>query len=332
MLRTFIRRVVPASALPTLKNLYRLYEYGLLRHRMSSGKRYLTIRLDTTNRCNLKCKYCYTLGEEPEKPAIMPVEMFEKLAAELFPRASMLALSCASEPTMNKNFSRYIDIAAKYEVPHLFFVTNGQLLHEDIMLSSIKAPVHEVSISIDACEKELYESIRANGSFETVIGNLERFAKLKKEHRSPYPKLSISYTIFKENADQAPCFIEKFGEHIDIFNINPLLSRKRNASVEFTRLSQEEITAVQARCLDAAKGRGIQVNANYGSVLKKPLRCPTARSYLLIRPQGDVSLCNKQVVGNLGRQSYGELVRANDRLLRAMSRGDTDYCRSRCGA
>ena len=67
----------------------------------------MNVILDVTSRCNLKCVMCYfaatdrlTFPPYDAEPGDgnMPLPVFEKIAAEMFPRAWRVALGCAAEP------------------------------------------------------------------------------------------------------------------------------------------------------------------------------------------------------------------------------------------
>ena len=79
------------------------------------GRPYHVI-LDLTSRCNLKCVMCYFSATdrlnfppydvELSAEGNMPVPVFEKLAAELFPKAWRVALGCAAEACRTSGFRR----------------------------------------------------------------------------------------------------------------------------------------------------------------------------------------------------------------------------------
>ncbi|MBC8646869.1 MAG: hypothetical protein H7X85_06875, partial [Thermoanaerobaculia bacterium] len=74
----------------------------------------LNVILDVTARCNLKCVMChFSQADRIHFPPFdvriaddgnMPVHVFEKIAADLFPRAWRVALACAAEPMIHPRF------------------------------------------------------------------------------------------------------------------------------------------------------------------------------------------------------------------------------------
>src|SRR5438067_5013664 len=94
-----------------------------------AGLRHLVVRMDTINLCNLRCKMCYYSFDYKRKKEQMDVELFSKIADEIFAKTRFLYLSCATDPLMNKQFADFVQITGKYTVPFTSFCTNGQLLN-----------------------------------------------------------------------------------------------------------------------------------------------------------------------------------------------------------
>ena len=174
------------------------------------GIRYLLVRMDTNFICNLRCKTCYFSGPKANKLRIPPMKLdfFEAIARDVFPKTRILFLSCGGEPLMTKRFEDFLEVTGKYSIPYVGYVTNGLLLNENTIRSSIENKVKEITISIDGATKETYEYIRLGGDFEKLMSNLilckEIFQKVK---RNP-PSLRFNYTITRSNHHEMPRLVE----------------------------------------------------------------------------------------------------------------------------
>src|SRR5580692_8043852 len=120
------------------------------------GMRHLVIRMDTINLCNLRCKMCYYSSDYNRKKEEMDLPLFRRIAEQVFPKTRFLYLSCATEPTMNKQFANLVRVTGEYGVPFTSFCTNGQLLREDLMQACIEAKVSEIIFSVDGASAETY--------------------------------------------------------------------------------------------------------------------------------------------------------------------------------
>src|SRR5512142_1751721 len=105
----------------------------------------------------------------------LPVEVFEKIASDLFPRAYRVALGCAAEPMIHPRFKEIVAVAGRYGVPDLWFPTNLLALTEPTMEALIRENVATVAASIDGVRKETYEKIRVPAKWERLLACLEVF-------------------------------------------------------------------------------------------------------------------------------------------------------------
>lgn len=144
--------------------------------------------LDTTNKCNLACKYCFVSATE--KGVIMSLNTASK-ALELTLNSSKCANTLTiefsgGEPLLNFSMiKQFVPIAteiAKRQGKNLAFTiqTNGTLLNKEIMNFLLKYKIN-VGISIDGT-KEFHDQNRVfadgSGSLKTITQNINTFMKL----------------------------------------------------------------------------------------------------------------------------------------------------------
>jgi molybdenum cofactor biosynthesis enzyme MoaA len=140
----------------------------------------LTLLIDVTDRCNLRCVMCHfaTVDHISFPPfdvpqGYMPVEQFENVAADFFPHAHRVGLACAAEPLMHPKFAEILDIAGRYDIPELWFPTNLLPLTERVA-DAVARNVHTVAVSIDGMRKETYEKIRTGARWDMLMKKLDR--------------------------------------------------------------------------------------------------------------------------------------------------------------
>jgi len=177
----------------------------------------LTLLIDVTDRCNLRCVMCHFANVDRIRfPPFdlphgnMPVELFEKIAADFFPHAERVGLACAAEPLMHPRFAEIVAIAGRHRVPELWFPTNLLAL-TDRTAEAIAEHVDTVAVSIDATRRETYESIREGARWDLLL------AKLKLLHNV---KLRFSFAWMRSNRDELrelPAFaIEHGARELDV--------------------------------------------------------------------------------------------------------------------
>src|SRR5437764_12628132 len=178
-----------------------------------AGLRHLVVRMDTINLCNLRCKMCYYSFDSHRKKEQMDLQLFSKIADDVFPRTRFLYLSCATEPLMNKQFSDFIAEAGKYEVPFTSFCTNGQLLTEEVAQSCVDAGISEVIFSIDGATAETYEAIRRGGKWSRLCDNLELLNSLKRSANRRLPAVRMNFTCMQSNIHELPAMVHFAADH-----------------------------------------------------------------------------------------------------------------------
>src|ERR1700687_3045627 len=155
----------------------------------------------------------------------MPLEVFEKIAADLFPRAWRVALGCAAEPMIHPRFREIVSIAGRYGVPDLWFPTNLLALTEATAQTLIASGVTTVAASIDGMTKETYEKIRVPAKWERLMACLELLRSVKESVRAKRPRLRIIFTWMKSNRRDLAALPEFAAAHgakeIDVRFVSP---------------------------------------------------------------------------------------------------------------
>ena len=202
----------------TLVRIYRRIEsrkakafaFGILRN---TGLRHLVIRMDTINLCNLRCKMCYYSFDYKRKKEQMDLPLFQKIAAEVFPKTRFLYLSCATEPLMNKQFAEYVRITGTHNVPFTSFCTNGQLLNEEVIQACLDAKISEIIFSIDGASPETYEAIRRGGKWDRLCTNLQLLLTMKQNAGARKPAVRMNFTCMNTNIHELPAMVEFAASH-----------------------------------------------------------------------------------------------------------------------
>ncbi len=303
--------------------------------------------MDTTARCNLRCTMCLIAYEEERYarkppqiaerlrrlPKTMSWDLFQRIAADVFPRTNALYLSCGFEPLMNRDFPSFLDKTAAYQVPSVGFATNGVLLDEIIARKCIETPVHEISLSLDASKKETYESIRHGSNWERVLANIRRLAAVRKSENSSFPRIRLNYILMKRNIDQVVDFVDLAAElgadivdfrHVVVYDVAEEM--RQESLLDSRELSNEWLLKAKER----ADRLGLQVpylplfprwplkenlRRSWGQYKKRRRGEPRCRSpweMLVITPLGFVGPCvgwqRNAPLGNLATQTLDEIL------------------------
>jgi radical SAM protein with 4Fe4S-binding SPASM domain len=161
--------------------------------------------IETTNRCNLRCKGCilYRGNWEPDRD-ISLAEV--KRITDQLPDLEQVYLHGIGEPLLNKELPAIIGHLKSRNV-YVLFNSNGILLNSQRQQSLIAAGLDELRISLDAASSKGYEKIRNSNAFDDVVENLKSFVVLQKRQQVWSPKLSLWFLGTRDNIAELPGFV-----------------------------------------------------------------------------------------------------------------------------
>ncbi|MCP4402801.1 MAG: radical SAM protein [bacterium] len=270
-------------------------------------ERFLTVRIDIVNRCNLRCKMCYfSLDEVRNKPRIeMSAQLFQKIAKDLFPLASQLIVSAGAEPLCAKNFPRMLEIAAPYEIPHTAFFTNATLLNQENIPTIIRAGVNVITVSFDGATPQTFEAVRRGADFEKVVENIRLLQKIKKQLGHSTPAIHFGVVLMKSNIRELPDIL-RMAKELGVARVTA------SHLIPYTELGSKEESLNPCRelantCLDEARNTAQELAMPFDAppnfpktserqqpsspLPPKRLECYWPWREILIRPDGSVQPC-----------------------------------------
>ena len=91
----------------------------------------LNVDIESSSKCNIKCKHCFRQYMDIEESAFMPFGLYKKIVDECA-RYGLFTLkfSMRGEPTMHPDIVEMVEYAKKKGVYEVWLNTNGSLLTE----------------------------------------------------------------------------------------------------------------------------------------------------------------------------------------------------------
>ena len=335
----------------TIQRLYRLLDSTRLKVLTLTaaellGLRRFLVRLDTNNFCNLNCRFCPEVARRRESdysPRVLRYIDFRRIAAQLFPRARILYLSCSGEPLLTPGFPRYLSLAADYGVPFISFATNGTRIDEELIRVCIERGVNQITVSLDGAKAETVEHLRPGLDFTSLLDRLRLLAEQKRRRGSDRPELRLNYVVMRDNLDQAPAFIDLAAElGADSVQFRPLTPYPGNPFTTAQHLGaaeQRRAGGIMESAAQRAGRKGIEllghsefVGRDRGSTGALIERCAYPWYYRYVNPSGGLGICPRRgVIGNLLTDDYSTLMAAPRmrRIQRDVLRGGGE-CAAHC--
>lgn len=159
----------------------------------------LTLMLEPTNYCNLKCPLCPTgAGLLGRKKDSMRFNDFKKIVDELGGNIIHLRLWNWGEPLLNKDLYKMIKYAKKYKI----FVntsTNSFFLNKDNAKKLVESGLDELIISLDGASEETYSKYRKKGSFSRVVDAMKLLIAEKERRKIKTPTIKLQFIIMRHN-------------------------------------------------------------------------------------------------------------------------------------
>ncbi len=144
----------------------------LLRLKITGRKEPVFVCFYLTNRCNLRCKYCFVIDEKIDKK-VLSAEFTREDAFhfvdEFYSLGTRMMFLLGGEPLLHKDIGDIVEyIVRKGIVLHV--VTNGTLLGEKY--EAVKK-AHAVCVSLDGVG-EMNDCLRGEGVYERAMAGLKK--------------------------------------------------------------------------------------------------------------------------------------------------------------
>jgi MoaA/NifB/PqqE/SkfB family radical SAM enzyme len=142
--------------------------------------------------CNYRCLFCIHGGGRQIRSAQLDPLAFERLKP-LIEQISHVHMTGLGEPFLNPHLPDYLSYFRENGKSY-YINTNGSLL-EDTHIDLMTTSPSELSVSLDAGDRETYEKVRCGGSWDRVVSRVKRVSQVKADRKSPYPLLYLTFHI-----------------------------------------------------------------------------------------------------------------------------------------
>ena len=274
------------------------YDQGLVALR----RRPLALFVELTKNCNLHCPICRPKLKY-DAAFNMSMDLFERVAEELFPAATLVDLRGWGESALLRDFDRFIRIAASYR-PQLRLVTNGQIDRRAIW-DLLMAAHAIVVVSCDAASPELFAQLRAGGTLERFRSCVRSLIRSRDAHGAPHENVVLTCVASPHNLHELANVVEMAAQlQISKVVFFPLQTNHEATSlVADPSWSMERNEDALAAAYESAIARGraegvvVQLGAapTEGLTLPgfaKPVPCMHPWSYAYVDYSGHVGFCD----------------------------------------
>lgn len=157
----------------------------------------VSLWLESTNRCNLRCPMCPQSDGLKRAPGFMPLELLDRIAEQARGRVQSVSLHFAGEPLLNENIAGLIRAFSSRGVPTIMH-TNGTLLTPERSRELILSGLDQMAISFDAVPPEGYAKKRTPARFDATLERIRGLLEEKKRLRSAWPIVTLKALVFSD--------------------------------------------------------------------------------------------------------------------------------------
>jgi hypothetical protein len=179
------------------------------------------VQIESTNICNARCVFC-PRDEMKRRQGVMDADLYRKVVDDCAALGIRhVRLHNYGEPFVDRNLTGKVAYAKQRGIAEVGVISNGSLIDEQVAQGVIEAGLDAINISVDASGREVFERTRVGLKYDTVIANIERIVRIKREQRRTHPKLILSF-VRQDNSQEEQAFIEHWGAVADKIHVTDL--------------------------------------------------------------------------------------------------------------
>ena len=300
-----------------------------------------SVDISITNRCNLRCKYCYHFESADDVDNDLPTDAWLSFFEELSRCAVLDVCLAGGEPFMRQDLKELIEGIVKNRM-RFKILTNGTLITDEMaaLIASTRR-CDTVQVSIDGSTPITHDACRGTGNFAKAM---EGLACLRRHGISA----SVRVTIHRKNVHDLEAIAQLLIDEVGLsgFSTNSAgylgLCRKNAEQVQLTAeertLAMETLLAlteryngrISAAAGPLAEGRGWleMERARQEGRESMPGRgfltgCGGTRSTLGVRADGVITACSQLPhleLGRINQDDLGEIWQHHPTLERMRNR------------
>lgn len=163
--------------------------------------------------CNLRCPACPTGTGRLDRPKekVKP-DQFKMTIDALSDWVFRMYVYNWGEPLLHNNFSDLVRYATRKGIS-VYASTNLSMPLSELQCENIvKSGLYSLKISIDGASSETHAKYRRGSNLRVVHENIRKLVRIKKDLKSPTPKLKAIFLIFEHNENEVADFRRQMAE------------------------------------------------------------------------------------------------------------------------
>lgn len=178
------------------------FQYSRWRGRPSMAGMPMSVSIEPTTSCNLRCPECPSGLRSFTRPTgMLRRELFTSVIDQLARTLNYLTFYFQGEPYLHPDFLDMVRYASGKGI-YTATSTNGHYLRDDTARATVESGLDRLIISVDGTTQETYESYRIGGNLEKVLEGAAHIVHHKKKLRARTPHVVFQFLVVKPNEHQ----------------------------------------------------------------------------------------------------------------------------------
>lgn len=164
----------------------------------------MTISIEPTTACNLRCPECPSGLRNFSRPVgNLKHDFFRTTIDQLSSRLTWLIFYFQGEPYIHPQFLEMVSYAAQKGI-YTITSTNGHFLDDSNARRTIESGLSRLIISVDGTTQDTYAQYRREGSLDKVLEGARNVVRWKRTLKSATPHIIFQFLVVRPNEHQVP--------------------------------------------------------------------------------------------------------------------------------
>lgn len=180
------------------------YQYSRLTKQPHHRGMPISIGIEPTTSCNLRCPECPSGLRSFTRPTGMLEEtMFRNLIDQLKDTLSYLTFYFQGEPYLHPKFLSLVKYASQQNI-YTSTSTNAHYLNDKQARDTVESGLDRLIISLDGTDQQTYQQYRVGGNIDKVLEGARNILKWREQLKSKTPYVVFQFLVVKPNEHQVP--------------------------------------------------------------------------------------------------------------------------------
>ncbi len=167
-----------------------------------TGQSPLSLSIEPTTSCNLRCPECPSGLRAFSRPTgMLSPSLYEKLIDQVKVHVTYLNLYFQGEPFLHPEFLHLVKYAHANKI-YTATSTNAHFIDSDCARQIVQSGLDRLIVSIDGTTQETYSQYRVGGKLKKVLQGTQNVIEWKRKLKSSTPHVIFQYLVVAPNEHQ----------------------------------------------------------------------------------------------------------------------------------